>query len=119
MEFTGFFFYFYGDQLDVHGLQAVLTEMCDEAFPGYIDAVVATKTISHRHHWMNPCYTGPKVPRTSSDFSGLWYVGEGTVPVAGIGMEQAAYAGRDGALSILVSMGKEFAAPPISLAASS
>lgn len=95
-----------GYQVGEEKLEEYLDYVCEDEFPGWRDAIFAREHISHRHHWMNPCYTGPKVPRRSPSVEGLWYVGEGTAPVAGIGLEQASYAGYYGALEIAETLGK-------------
>jgi phytoene dehydrogenase-like protein len=85
---------------------AYLDEVFEEEFPGWTAAIGTRACIDRRHHWMNPCYTGPKVPRRSPTIDGLWYVGESTEPVAGIALEQATYAGYSGALEIAGVLGR-------------
>ena len=90
---------------NLEDLERYTDEVFEDRWPGWTDAVGGRKHISHAHHWMNPCYTGEKIGRRSSTVSNLWYVGEGTAPVAGIGLEQAAYAAYEGALAIASELG--------------
>ena len=36
-------------------------------FPGFADATVELKTMTHKHHWLNALTHGPKLPAQSSD----------------------------------------------------
>jgi hypothetical protein len=84
--------------------EAYLDDVGEETFPGWKDAICARASISHRHHWLNPLYVGAKVPRRSS-IQNLWYAGDGTLPVSGLGSEQAAFAGYDSATLICGELG--------------
>jgi phytoene dehydrogenase-like protein len=84
--------------------EAYLDDVGEEAFPGWKDAISARGSISHKHHWLNPLFIGPKVPRRSS-VRNLWYGGDGTLPVSGLGSEQAAFAGYDSATQICGALG--------------
>jgi hypothetical protein len=90
-----------------------LDDVGERTFPGWKSATIAKSYISHAHHWMNPLYIGPKVPRRSPTYESLWYCGDGTTPVSGLASEQAAFAGRHGAESILVALGKPAPKPSL------
>ncbi|HTK64181.1 MAG TPA: FAD-dependent oxidoreductase [Pseudonocardia sp.] len=65
----------------------------EEMFPGFEDATVERKTMTHKHHWLNPLTHGPKLPGQSSDIPGLYFAGDGSTPIMGIGVEGAGQAG--------------------------
>jgi phytoene dehydrogenase-like protein len=90
-----------------------LDDVGERTFPGWKSATIAKSYISHAHHWMNPLYIGPKVPRRSPTYESLWYCGDGTTPVSGLASEQAAFAGRHGAESILIALGKQAPNPSL------
>jgi hypothetical protein len=69
-------------------------------FPGFSDAIVEQATQSHTHLWYDQLSAGPKVPRTIDSVRNLWFVGEGSTPIRGVGFEAAASAGILGARSI-------------------
>ena len=91
--------------MDPGQVEKYLDEVCEEEFPGWQRAIGPRVHVKRPYHWLNPCYTGPKVPRRSPTVSGLWYVGESTEPVGGIATEQATYAGYTGALAIADELG--------------
>jgi phytoene dehydrogenase-like protein len=70
-----------------------LTQLQEELFPGFREATEAVEYQRHRHFWMNPMTHGPKLPSRSTTIGGLWFAGDGSVPIAGIGVEAAASAG--------------------------
>jgi hypothetical protein len=92
------------DLATIEEFEAYLDDVGEDTYPGWKDAICARASISHRHHWMNPLYIGPKVPRRSS-IGNLWYAGDGTLPVSGLGCEQAAFAGYDSATLICGELG--------------
>jgi phytoene dehydrogenase-like protein len=77
-----------------------LDDLCEDEFPGWKSAITRRRLIHRRDDWLNHCYVGPKLPRRSPTIAGLWFVGESTEPVGGIALEQAAFAGYDGAKAI-------------------
>jgi phytoene dehydrogenase-like protein len=70
-----------------------LLDLQEEMFPGFTDATVELKTMTHKHHWLNPLTHGPKLPAESSDVPGLYFAGDGSAPIQGIGVEGAGQAG--------------------------
>lgn len=86
------------------GAEAVFEDMHqvnEELYPGYTDALIASQTQNHRHHWADPLHLGPKIPRTINSVKDLWFVGDGSAPIAGIFMDTAASAGILGARGIV------------------
>ncbi len=78
------------------GSEAIYERMkgyVEALYPGYSDAIVSFKTQEHRHHWMSPLAHGPKLPRRSAAVRGVWFVGDGSAPLLGVGVEAAASAG--------------------------
>lgn len=102
----------HGDTIDA---VAYMDEVFEDEFPGWKSAIGTRERFDRRHHWLNPCYVGPKVPRKSDSVRGLYYVGESTAPVAGIASEQASFAGYHGALTICAELGKTTLGPPANL----
>jgi len=94
---------------------AYMDDVFEEEFPGWKRAIGPRRRFDRKHHWLNPCYVGPKVPRRSPGIRGLFYVGESTEPVAGIASEQAAFAGYDGALTIASELGRTALGSPANL----
>jgi glycine/D-amino acid oxidase-like deaminating enzyme len=82
---------------------AAMAKQADQQFPGLIDAIEETAEVSTRHHWFAPLCVGPKLPRASESVDGLFYVGDGSRPCAGIWTEAAASCGILGARDILTS----------------
>jgi hypothetical protein len=72
----------------------------EELFPGLKEATEAIDIQQHKHHWLGPLVYGPKLPRTTDEIPGLWFVGDGSGPVVGIAMDAAAGAGVHGARQI-------------------
>ena len=70
-----------------------LTDLQEELFPGFRDAIEAVDYQRHHHYWMNPMCHGPKLPSQSDTIRGLWFAGDGSVPIGGFGVEAAASAG--------------------------
>ena len=92
---------------EVGGEEAVYERMrhyIEGLYPGYTDAIVAFSTQKHRHHWMGPLSHGPKLPRRSTSVEGLWFVGDGSEPLLGVGVEAAASAGVLGGREIAAQM---------------
>ena len=86
------------------GTEAVFADMHkvnEELYPGYTDALVASQYQNKRHHWADPLHLGPKLPRTIDSVRNLWFVGDGSAPIAGIFMDTAASAGILGARGIV------------------
>jgi hypothetical protein len=82
-------------------LFADLAEIDEELYPGFKDASGARSVQTHTHHWLSPVSIGPKLPRSIESVQGLWFVGDGSSPCAGIWMEAAASCGILGARAIL------------------
>ena len=85
------------------GREAIYERMHDEIeklYPGYRDAIETATTQEHKHHWMGPLSHGPKLPRRSASVEGVWFVGDGSAPLLGVGVEAAASAGVMGARAI-------------------
>lgn len=96
------------EEFEQLGRQAILdrmTDLLETLFPGYKDAVEATDVLVHRHLWQSSMTHGPKLPRSSKEVGGLWFVGDGSAPVLSFGIEYAAGAGILGAREILGSLG--------------
>jgi phytoene dehydrogenase-like protein len=72
---------------------ARLTELQYELFPGFGEATEAVEYQRHRHFWMNPMCHGPKLPSKSATIEGLWFAGDGSMPIGGIAIEAAVSAG--------------------------
>ncbi|MGH9034989.1 MAG: FAD-dependent oxidoreductase [Acidimicrobiia bacterium] len=70
-----------------------LLDLQDELFPGFAKATEATARLTHRHYWLDPLVHGPKLPSTTDAIRGLWFAGDGSTPVGGIGVDGAAGAG--------------------------
>lgn len=70
-----------------------LNEICEDLFPGFTAATEVQKTQRHRHHWIGPLLHGPRLPSRDPEIDGLWYSGDGSRPVAGLGVEAASSAG--------------------------
>jgi len=81
-------------------LYSGMRKVTDGLYPGFEDAMVEYATDQHPQ-FVTPLLTGPKLPRRSPSLRGLWYVGEGSVPVDGLYTEGAASAGILGARSIV------------------
>lgn len=79
---------------------ARLDDIHEVYFPGFKAAIIEQKTQSHTHLWYDQLSAGPKVPRTIESVRNLWFVGEGSTPIAGVGFEAAASAGILGARGI-------------------
>lgn len=88
----------------VQGVAASLASLGEELFPGFTKATSTVTTQQHRHHWMSPVTHGPKIPRTVGDLPGVFFVGDGSAPVAGLGCDAAAGAGVLGARDILTAL---------------
>lgn len=70
-----------------------LLDLQEEMFPGFTEACVERKVMTHKHHWLNPLTHGPKLPAQSTEFPGLYFAGDGSTPILGIGVEGAGQAG--------------------------
>ena len=70
-----------------------LLALQDEMFPGFARAARATETLTHRHYWLDTLTHGPKLPARSAEIDGLWFAGDGSAPIVGIGVDGAAGAG--------------------------
>ena len=84
-------------------IYAFLRELNEEFHPGYTDATVDVVTMDHPT-WMPPLTVGPKLPHASQSVTGLWYVGEGSVPFGAIYCDGAASAGILGAREMAASL---------------
>lgn len=95
---------FHGSEAEeAGGREAILADMQatnELLYPGFRDAIVATATTTHRHHWSIPLLAGPKLPRRSTSVHGLWFVGDASMPVGGLFVDGAASAGMLGAQAI-------------------
>jgi phytoene dehydrogenase-like protein len=70
-----------------------LLDIQEEMFPGFNNATVERKEQTHKHHWLNPLTHGPKLPAQSVEYPGLYFAGDGSAPIMGIGVEGAGQAG--------------------------
>jgi phytoene dehydrogenase-like protein len=70
-----------------------LVDLQEDMFPGFNAATIERKEMTHKHHWLNPLTHGPKLPAQSSDLPGLYFAGDGSAPILGIGVEGAGQAG--------------------------
>jgi hypothetical protein len=89
------------------GPEAILARFDDvneSLFPGYKDAVGAVGVTAHAssHLWFDHVLVGPKLPHRSHSVEGLWFVGEGSAPIAGMWMDSASSAGMLGARELAV-----------------
>lgn len=70
-------------------------------FPAMSDAIEQVKTTERiGGMWFSQALAGAKLQRRSESVDGLWYVGDGSRPVAGVWTEAAASAGTLGARAI-------------------
>jgi hypothetical protein len=93
------------DVAEMGGTEAVfdfLRELSEEMFPGYSSATVDSMTTDHPT-WMTPLTIGPKLSHASESVKGLWFVGEGSVPLGGVYSDGAASVGIIGAREIIAS----------------
>lgn len=81
-----------------------LLDLQDELFPGFAKATDATASLTHRHYWLDPLVHGPKLPSTTDAIGGLWFAGDGSTPIGGIGVDGAAGAGVLRARSVAQSL---------------
>jgi FAD binding domain len=89
------------------GLDVVREDMFkldERLWPGFIDAIEDYNILQHKHHWLAPQTIGPKLPRISPTCEGLYYVGEGSLPLGGFWVETAASTGILGARAIHQSL---------------
>jgi phytoene dehydrogenase-like protein len=70
-----------------------LNEIQEKLFPGFGAATEVQRVQRHRHHWIGPLLHGPRLPSRDPEIAGLWYAGDGSRPVGGLGVEAAASAG--------------------------
>jgi phytoene dehydrogenase-like protein len=70
-----------------------LLDLQEELYPGFNDATIERKEQTHKHHWLNPLTHGPKLPAQSAQYPGLYFAGDGSTPILGIGVEGAGQAG--------------------------
>ena len=91
------------------GVIAKIHDTCEELYPGYHAATEQVGVMSHRHHWAFPFLAGPKLPRSIESVRDLWFVGDGSTPIAGVYFEAAASAGILGARSIAQSLARTLA----------
>ena len=78
------------------GLNGVVKHMLDlqeELFPGFAKAAEKTEVQQHKYKWVNPLFHGPKLPSQCASIAGLWFAGDGSKPVGGLGVDGAASAG--------------------------
>jgi glycine/D-amino acid oxidase-like deaminating enzyme len=85
------------------GVYQRLDEVHETYWPGYRDAIIEQKRESHSHLWYNQLSALPRIPRTIESVRNLWFVNEGSKPIAGIGFEAACSAGVLGARDILAA----------------
>ena len=85
------------------GVFRTMTERADQQFPGLADALEEVKNVSNRHHWFAPLCVGPKLPRTINSIDGLFFVGDGSRPCAGVWTEAAASCGILGARDLMAA----------------
>jgi predicted NAD/FAD-dependent oxidoreductase len=94
----------YADIGERDGAVKRLNEICEDLFPGFTAATEVQTTQRHRHHWIGPLMHGPRLPSRDPEIAGLWFSGDGSRPVAGLGVEAAASAGLLRAHSIADSL---------------
>lgn len=92
------------DEVDADGgptaLFTGMQTVTESLLPGFGDAIVERRTDSHPQ-FISSFLCGPKLPRVSPSTPGLWYVGEGSVPVDGVYTDGAASAGVLGAREMI------------------
>jgi glycine/D-amino acid oxidase-like deaminating enzyme len=76
-------------------------DLADGVLPGYRDAIETVAANRRPQDFTAPLLVGPKLPRTIPSVSGLWFVGDGSVPIGGIWSEGAASCGILGARQML------------------
>ena len=86
--------------VDEAAVYAKIHEVNESFFPGYKDAMVDCGTDRHGHFWFSESGTGPKLERVVKSVDGLFFVGDGTVPIVGVAADAAAGAGVMGARAI-------------------
>jgi phytoene dehydrogenase-like protein len=94
----------YADIGERDGAIKRLNEICEDLFPGFTAATEVQTTQRHRHHWIGPLMHGPRLPSRDPEIAALWFSGDGSRPVAGLGVEAAASAGLLRAHSIADSL---------------
>lgn len=63
-------------------------DIADEVYPGLKDAIVAQKYVSHKYPLWHHQYTAfPKISQKSPTVENLYFVGDGTTPQYGLGIE--------------------------------
>lgn len=75
----------------------VAIDLAESVLPGYRDAIESVEMNRRPQDFTAPLLAGPKLPRTIASVEGLWFVGDGSVPIAGIWSEGAASCGVLGA----------------------
>lgn len=88
------------------GVAKHLLALQDEMFPGFAKAARRTEILTHRHYWLDTLTHGPKLPGRCESIDGLWFAGDGSAPIVGIGVDGAAGAGISRARQVAAHLGK-------------
>ena len=87
----------------VGGREAIyerILALSEEHYPGLTGAIEKVVRKEYKNRWFNSICIGPKIPRIINAVQGLWFVGDGSSPSAGVWTECAASCGVLGARSI-------------------
>jgi phytoene dehydrogenase-like protein len=86
------------DERDAEQLLIDQNEATERIFPGFEKVSIESDAWQENRYSLAAQAYGPKVPRTVEDITGLWFVGEGSEPAAGLlGGEAGAATGLSGA----------------------
>jgi phytoene dehydrogenase-like protein len=88
------------------GVAKHLLALQDEMFPGFAKAARKTEILTHRHYWLDTLTHGPKLPGRCESIQGLWFAGDGSAPIVGIGVDGAAGAGISRARQVAAELRK-------------
>jgi hypothetical protein len=80
-------------------------DLADGVLPGYRDAIESVAANRRPQDFTAPLLVGPKLQRRIASVQGLWFVGDGSVPIGGIWSEGAASCGILGAREIVSRAG--------------
>lgn len=80
-------------KLKAEDIYADMNDMQEEMFPGFKKAIEAQHHVSRQQLWHHQFYAFPKIPQKALSVEGLYFVGDGTTPLYGAGVEGSASTG--------------------------